>query len=85
VISAASMPASSANSVKNLRRFGTFCSRRSTLITTGNPFGGALFYVSPDYVAAVNGSLAKVGAGSSDAALVTKARSFPTAGSNSCW
>jgi cellulose 1,4-beta-cellobiosidase len=51
----------------------------SSLITTGNPFGGALFYVNPDYVASVDSSLAKVAAGSSDAALVTKARAFPTA------
>ena len=36
-------------------------------------------YVDPEYVASVDSSLAKVAAGSADAALVTAARRFPTA------
>jgi cellulose 1,4-beta-cellobiosidase len=47
--------------------------------TTGNPFDGALAYLSPDYTASVNQSLAKVASNASDAALVKAARSFPTA------
>ncbi len=38
-----------------------------------------MLYVNADYVASVNSSLAQVSAGSTDAALVTKAKAFPTA------
>jgi cellulose 1,4-beta-cellobiosidase len=51
----------------------------TTLVTNANPFAGALFYVSPDYVASVDSSLAKINAASTDAALVNKAKAFPTA------
>ncbi len=49
------------------------------LITTGNPFQDALFYVDPDYVAAVDKSRTLVNVGSADYTRITAARSFPTA------
>ncbi len=47
--------------------------------TAGNPFADALFYVDPDYTAAVNQSLGRVPSSSSDAPLIRAAATFPTA------
>lgn len=50
-----------------------------TTAASGNPFDGALLYVDPDYVAAVDRSAARVTASASDSARVAQARRFPTA------
>ena len=51
----------------------------STARVAGNPFGGTVMYVNPDYEKFTDTSAAAVTPGSADAALVAKARQIPTA------